>query len=240
VIVVISVTKVQKKSDICDKYHNFACKKMKKTLFTIICMCSCVFVSGQVLSVIGDSYVANHRAPQSESWHAKWAEQNGYEYQNVGRNGGCVAFDRTRDGFGPSMMVRYRQLSPEAAIVLIIAGHNDADKCGDNRDSVAMFGDSLTVLIDLIRQQCPKAKVGYVTPWAVDRPGFKEIHAAILRVCKKKKVPVLDNFKKSCPIRVLDDEFRRKYFQAPNDKAHLNAAGHDLYLPYASEWMKQF
>ncbi len=212
---------------------------MKKALFTVICICSSVFVSGQVLSVIGDSYVANHRAPKSESWHAKWAEQNGYEYQNVGRNGGCVAFDRTRDGFGPSMMVRYRQLSPEAAIVLIIAGHNDADKCRDNRDSVAMFADSLSVLVDLIRRQCPKAKVGYVTPWAVNRPGFKEIHKAILRVCREKKVPVLDNFRKDCPIRVLDDDFRRRYFQAPNDKAHLNAAGHDLYLPYASEWMKQ-
>jgi lysophospholipase L1-like esterase len=138
------------------------------------------------------------------------------------------------------MMVRYRELSPEASIVIIIAGHNDADKCRDNRDSVAMFADSLSVLVDLIRQQCPKAKVGYVTPWAVDRPGFKEIHKAILCVCKKKNVPVLDNFRKDCPIHVLDDEFRRKYFQAPNDKAHLNAAGHDLYLPYASEWMKLF
>jgi hypothetical protein len=79
--------------------------------------------------------------------------------------------------------------------------------------------------------------VGYVTPWAVDRPGFEGVHKAILKVCRKKKVPVLDNFRNDCPVHVLDAEFRCRYFQAPQDKAHLNAAGHNLYLSYAERWM---
>ncbi len=105
---------------------------MKKTLFTAVYLLSCLLLRGQTLAVFGDSYVANHRAPKEETWHAKWAVRHGYAYQNVGRNGGCVAFDRTRERFGPAMTVRYAQLSPEADIVLIIAGHNDADKCGRN------------------------------------------------------------------------------------------------------------
>lgn len=210
---------------------------MKKTFSIAVCLLSCLLLGGQTLAVFGDSYVANHRAKKEETWHAKWAALHGYEYQNVGRNGSCVAFDRTKDGFGPAMMVRYTQLSSEADVVLLIAGHNDADKCGDSKDSLRMFRDSLSVLIDRIRLQCPRARLGYVTPWAVDRPGFKGIHRVIVKVCRKKKVPVLDNFRNDCPIRVLDDDFRRRYFQAPQDKAHLNAAGHDLYLPYAERWM---
>jgi len=210
---------------------------MKKTLFTAVYLLSCLLLRGQTLAVFGDSYVANHRAPKEETWHAKWAVRHGYAYQNVGRNGGCVAFDRTRERFGPAMTVRYAQLSPEADIVLIIAGHNDADKCGRNKDSLRIFRDSLAVVIDRIRLQCPHSRVGYVTPWAVDRPGFEGVHKAILKVCRKKKVPVLDNFCSDCPVHVLDAEFRRRYFQAPQDKAHLNAAGHNLYLPYAERWM---
>ena len=210
---------------------------MKKTLFTAVYLLSCLLLRGQTLAVFGDSYVANHRAPKEETWHAKWAVRHGYAYQNVGHNGGCVAFDRTRERFGPAMTVRYAQLSPEADIVLIIAGHNDADKCGRNKDSLRMFRDSLAVVIDRIRLQCPHSRVGYVTPWAVDRPGFRGVRRAIVKVCRKKKVPLLDNFRSECPVHVLDDDFRRRYFQAPRDKAHLNAAGHDLYLPYAERWM---
>lgn len=218
---------------------------MKRLLCKIVMTMSVVGMFGQgvdadrcLLSVIGDSYVANHRASSSETWHAKWAAAHGYDYQNVGRNGGCVAFDRTREGFGPSMMVRYRQISPEADIVLIIAGHNDADKCGTNEDSVRMFADSLSQLIIRIKEQCPKARLGYVTPWALNRQDFKMIRKAILHVCRKAHVPVLDNFRKSCPIRVNDNEFRKKYFQSPKDRAHLNTWGHDLFLPYASKWME--
>lgn len=211
---------------------------MKKTLVTAFCLLSCVWMAGQTMAVFGDSYVANHRAKKEETWHAKWAALHGYEYLNFGRNGGCVAFDRTQERFGPAMTVRYRELPPEADIVLLIAGHNDADKCGRSKDSLRMFRDSLSVLIDRIRLQCPRARVGYVTPWAVDRPGFEGVHKAILKVCRKKKVPVLDNFRSDCPVHVLDDDFRRRYFQAPQDKAHLNAAGHDLYLPYAGRWME--
>ena len=188
------------------------------------------------LAVIGDSYVENHKHPYSETWHARMAERLGLSYQNIGKNGSCVAFDRTKEWCGASLLQRHRQIDSEADYVLIIAGHNDADKCRNRRDSLQMFADSLRALIEGIRQHCPKARVGYVSPWGVDRVGFKQVGKAIRQVCRKMDVPLLDNYDKTCPIRVGDDGFRKLYFQAERDWAHLNATGHELYLPTAEKW----
>lgn len=207
-------------------------------LFTVLT--AFVDVSAQkVLNVIGDSYVANHRRPKEEAWHSKLAAKMGYTYNNYGRNGSCVAFDRTHDGkwnFGPAMWVRYTAMEPSADYVLVIAGHNDADKVKENADSLQMFADSLEVLLSGIEKLCPKARIGYVTPWYVDRPGFAPVCKVIKKVCKKHNIPVLMNYDKKSLIRVRDADFRKRYFQAADDTAHLNADGHDLFLPVAEEW----
>ena len=197
-------------------------------------------VSAQkVLNVIGDSYVANHRRPKEEAWHSRLAAKMGYVYNNYGRNGSCVAFDRTHDGkynFGPAMWVRYTAMEPSADYVLIIAGHNDADKVKENVDSLRMFADSLEVLLSGIEKLCPKARIGYVTPWYVDRPGFAPVCKVIKKVCKRHGIPVMMNYDKKSIIRVRDAEFRKRYFQGADDTAHLNSDGHDLFLPVAEEW----
>lgn len=196
----------------------------------------------KVLNVIGDSYVANHRRPKEETWHWKLAAELGMTCNNYGRNGSCVAFDRTHDGkwnFGPAMWVRYTQMAPEADYVLIIAGHNDADKVKENADSLKMFADSLEVMLNGIERLCPKARIGYVTPWYVDRPGFGPVCKVIKRVCKRHGIPVLWNYDKRCVIQVRDAAFRKQYFQGPDDTAHLNAAGHDLFLPLGKAWFEK-
>ena len=193
----------------------------------------------KVLNVIGDSYVANHRRPAEEAWHYKMAVELGMTYNNYGRNGSCVAFDRSHDGkwnFGPALWVRYTAMSPDADYVLIIAGHNDADKVKQNADSLQMFADSLEVLLSGIERLCPKARIGYVTPWYVDRPGFAPVCKAIKQVCKRHHVPVLMNYDKKSVIKVRDAAFRKQYFQGADDTAHLNAAGHDLFLPVGKAW----
>ncbi len=207
-------------------------------LFLFLCA-SALLADAQVMSVIGDSYVANHRRPKEETWHYKLADEMGLVYKNYGRNGSCVAFDRTRDGkynFGPAMWKRYVAIDPESDYVLIIAGHNDADKVRENKDSLDMFTDSLRFLISGIREICPKAKIGYVTPWYVDRPGFRKVCETIRSVCKEYDVPVLYNYDKRCVIQVRDRNFRRNYFQGVDDKAHLNEKGHELFLPVARKW----
>ena len=196
-------------------------------------------LAGKVINVLGDSYVKNHRRPVEEAWHYKVAEHHGMKYNNYGRNGGCVAFDRTKEGFGPSLLVRYKEMDENADLVLIIAGHNDAGKVGTSKDSLVMFTDSVAKLIDCIRVQCPKAKVAWCTPWYVDRAGFKPVVKAIKKVCKKGKVAVLDNYSKKCVIKVRDDDFRAKYFQGKNDTAHLNKNGHELFVPVGDAFIKK-
>ena len=198
-------------------------------------------LDAQVINVIGDSYVANHRCPKEETWHYKMAQQMGFTYNNYGRNGSCVAFDRTHDGrfnFGPALWQRYTAMDPSADYVLIIAGHNAADKVGTSADSLQMFADSLEVLLTGIEKLCPNARIGYVTPWYVNRPGFAPVCKTIKKLCKLHHVPVLDNNNKRSVIKVRDDDFRKKFFQRPDDTAHLNAAGHDLFLDVAKHWFE--
>ena len=191
------------------------------------------------LAVIGDSYVENHKRPYTEAWHYLMAQRLGLDYQNLGKNGSSVAFDRTKEWCGQSLLQRYRQLDPKADYVLIFGGHNDAWKCGNRRDSLRMFTDSLRTLISGIRQHCPKARLGYVSPWNNERVGFKQIGKIIRKVCREMNVPLLDNYSKDCPIHVRDDAFRSRYFQAVRDWAHLNADGHRLYLPTGEGWFLQ-
>ena len=215
-------------------------KQLRLTLLLLLTLVAAGSVQAQkVLNIIGDSYVANHRRPKEEAWHAKMAQQLGLAYNNYGKNGSCVAFDRTHDGkwnFGPAMWVRYTQMDPTADYVLIIAGHNDADKVKENADSLQMFADSLEVLLTGIERLCPQARIGYVTPWYVDRPGFAQVCKVIKRVCKRHHIPVLWNYDKKCVIKVRDKEFRKQYFQGTDDTAHLNDKGHDLFLPVGKAW----
>ena len=219
-------------------------KKLHIIIYVLAMLMASADAYGQkVLNVIGDSYVANHRRPKEEAWHSKLAEKMGYTYNNYGRNGSCVAFDRTHDGkynFGPAMWVRYTAMEPSADYVLIIAGHNDADKVKENADSLRMFADSLEVLLSGIEKLCPKARIGYVTPWYVDRPGFAPVCKVIKKVCKRHGVLVLMNYDKKSIIRVRDAEFRKRYFQGADDTAHLNAEGHDLFLPVAEKWFLKY
>lgn len=194
-------------------------------------------LKGKTINVIGDSYVANHKRPRSESWHSKLAQKYGMVYNNYGRNGGCVAFDRTKDGFGPSLMVRHKDMAKDADFILIIAGHNDASKIGNSKDSLSMFADSLNILLHSIKHNHPNAKIGYVTPWHIDRAGFSPVVKTIKKICRKHNIPVLNNYSKKSIIKVRDSGFRKKYFQGANDTAHLNNAGHDLFLPVGEDFV---
>lgn len=194
-------------------------------------------LKGKIINVIGDSYVANHKRPHSESWHSKLAQKHGMVYNNYGRNGGCVAFDRSKDGFGPSLMVRHKEMAKDADFILIIAGHNDATKIGNSKDSLSMFADSLNILLHSIKCNHPNAKIGYITPWRVDKEGFSPVVKTIRKICRKHNVPVLNNHSKKCIIKVRDSEFRKKYFQGTNDTAHLNNVGHDLFLPVGEDFI---
>lgn len=193
--------------------------------------------AGKTMVVIGDSYVRNHRRPVDETWHARVAARLGMNYRNYGRNGSCIAFDRSKEGFGKSLLERYHEMTDTADFVLVIAGHNDAYKVLHSRDSLLLFRQRLDSLCFGLREKYPQAAIGFVTPWAVERPGFVEVTRSIHEVCAKHGFPVLDAVNTS-GIKPMDAEYRHRYFQADKDEAHLNADGHALLLDWGEQFLR--
>lgn len=192
---------------------------------------------GKTMVVIGDSYVRNHRRPVEETWHARVAARLGMHYRNYGRNGNSIAFDRSNRGFGKSMLERYHEMTDTADFVLVIAGHNDAHMVLNSQDSLALFRMRLDSLCTGLRAKYHQAAIGFVTPWAVERPGFAEVTETIYEICTKHGFPVLDAVRTS-GIHPMDPNFRHRYFQADNDEAHLNAEGHALLLNWGEQFLR--
>ena len=184
---------------------------------------------GKTINIIGDSYVANHRRPKEETWHSMVASKYSMTYRNSGRNGCCIAFNRDKDGFGPSLLEKYRMMNDTADYVIVLAGHNDAEKIKDSEDSLGIFRSRLEALSDSLIEKFPDAKLAFITPWNVQRPGFRQVIATIEEVCAERSIPVFNAAKES-GIYVGNENFRKRYFQSPNDTAHLNALGHRLVM----------
>ena len=185
---------------------------------------------GKVINIIGDSYVKNHVRPYTETWHYKVAKRHGMVYNNYGINGSSIAFDRTQSGFGKAMVDRFELMSDKADYVVIIAGHNDAGMISLMPDSAEVFIRRLDSLCSGIKAKFPEAGIGFVTPWAVDRPNFPEVTEEIRKACMKYGFKLLDATKSI--IEVNDRDFRARYFQSERDTAHLNPEGHDLLLDW--------
>lgn len=185
---------------------------------------------GKTLVVFGDSYVQNHVRPVEETWHCKLAVKYNMEYRNFGWNGNCVAYDRTEENFGPPMCERFEVLPEKADYVIVCAGHNDATMMARRGEGTEYFREKLQVLCEALIARYPGAKLCFVTPWRVPRPMFPEMTEVLLEVCASYSIPVFDAASHS-GIYVWDGQFRSLYFQSAGDTAHLNAAGHDLFLP---------
>lgn len=185
---------------------------------------------GKTIVLFGDSYVANHVRPIEETWHYKLAVKYNMEYHNFGWNGNCVAYDRTAENFGPPMYERYVTLPEKADYIVVCAGHNDATRMAKLGEGTELFREKLKLLIERLIARYPSAKLCFVTPWKVPSPMFPEMTEVLLEVCASYSVPVFDATRYS-GIYVWDEPFRRIYFQSPFDTAHLNSAGHDLFLP---------
>ncbi len=220
---------------------------MKKLVSTIIALTTFFaafaadnYLAGKTIAFLGDSYVKNHRRPSSETWHAKAAANLEMNYVNCGRNGSSIAFDRTKDGFGPAMTERYKTEIPDSVdFIVIIAGHNDADYLTNHIDENLWedFVKGLDTLLDGMQAKFPNARIAFVTPWAVDRTGFSEVNAQIIKACGQKGIPVLDMAALGV-IEVNNPDFRAKYFQSLNDTAHLNAEGHNLLVPLGEAFIQ--
>lgn len=189
---------------------------------------------GKTICVLGDGYVTNGTLPVAETWHSKVAVKHGMNYVNCGFDDVSLAFERK--GMSKSLVQLYAQRIPENAdMVLVIAGHLDAYHIQNNESQLRFFEYALDYLLKVLKDKYKN--VGYVTPWNVNQPGFAGVCKVIKKVCKANKIPVLNNFKDDCVIKVRDDKFRQRYFQDRKDNQHLNSLGHDMYVPIGEEFI---
>lgn len=186
---------------------------------------------GKKIIVFGDSYVQNAGRPIEETWHYKLAEKYNMEYHNWGKNGTCIAYDWKQEVFGQPMYLRYTTLPDiEADYVVVIGGHNDAVLMHRYGEGTDFFCSKLDILCAGLREKYPSAKICFITPWDVPQPMYRETAKAIQDVCGRYGFPVFDATRNS-GINVRFRGFRHLYFQGDDDTAHLNADGHNLFLP---------
>lgn len=196
-------------------------------------------LQGKKFAVIGDSYVRNHRAPVEETWHYKFAKKHGMEYLNYGRNGASIAYDSQRWGTG--LYHRYQDMDPDLDYVVVIAGHNDWHKL-DSIGGLGEFKVRLDTLCTGLIDRYPTAKIMFFTCWSTDNfegSPCQSVVDAIKDVCGARGIPVFDAARNS-GIYVTSPKFREIYFQPSKgntDRAHLNAAGHDRFLPTAEAFI---
>ncbi len=184
---------------------------------------------GKSINVIGDSYVKNHRCPYEEAWHFLVADKYKMNYRNYGRNGRCLVFDRRAENWGEPMLEYYKEMNDTTDYVLVVGGHNDADYIGRGKGTIRQFEAGLDSLCRGLIAKYPTAKLAFVTPWRVPRPGFDEVISTIVKVCGHYSIPVFNAAERS-GVYVWDAAFRKIYFQGPDDTAHLNAEGHRLFF----------
>ena len=203
------------------------------------------------IAVLGDSYVQNHRRPITEAWHCLLAQKYQMHYYNFGRNGNRMVFDHPKQG--ATMLKRFTEIPKDVDYIVIIAGHNDANAIdrlnGDNAvtdsspetsekksEMLATFKDGCRKFISALKTSYPKAKIAFVTPWAVDRPYFPEVIETIKAETAAAGVACYDAATLS-GVNPNDPEYRKKYFQRDNDTAHLNAEGHKVMLGKIEHFM---
>ena len=199
-------------------------------------------LKGKKIGFIGDSYVRNHREPVENTWHYKFARKHSMQYYNYGRNGNCIALDLKQWGTG--MYQRYKEMRDDLDYVVVIAGHNDASPGRLDSIGIDTFKERLAILCEGLIEKYPNAQLFFFTPWSckdfVGSPR-QQVVDTMLEVCGSYGIPVFDAARNS-NIFVRSEQFRKKYFQGGKgtDTAHLNARGHDRFLPVAENFILQY
>ena len=193
-------------------------------------------LQGKKMGVIGDSYVRNHKQPVELTWHYKLAQKLGMEYLNYGRYGNCIALDRER--FGEAMYTRYKEMNDSLDYIIVIAGHNDTDRIVE-MGGMDVFKERLSILCQGLVEKYPEGKIYFFTRWITEDfsgSAAEKLVDAMIEVCGNYGIPIFDAARKG-NIYAYNENFRKLFFQSPSDKAHLNAKGHDRFLPIAEKFV---
>lgn len=199
-------------------------------------------LAGKRIAFLGDSYVRNHREPAMLTWQYKFARKHGMTYFNYGRNGSNVAYNSQQ--WGPAMYVRYKDLPAQLDYIVVVGGHNDS--CNPNiAEEMETYKTRLAELCEGLIARYPTAQIFFFTRWVTaDFAGsnFEKVVDATLEVCGNYSIPVFDSARRG-GIYIGNETFRKTFLQPKKgntDTAHLNARGHDRFLPVAEAFLLQY
>ena len=191
-------------------------------------------LNGKVMNIIGDSYVANNGNPVSDTWHYKLAQKNSMTYNNYGINGnGLVTPNRNRE----PVVARYGQMAEGADYIVVVGGRNDYN----DQYPLADFRKGIDKLIEGIVTKYTSSKLCFFTPWSVNddvnqKLKVKDYADIMEEECQKYGIPCFNSNRKS-GMSMWNRVFRKKYSMKETDPSHLNANGHDRFMPRAEAFL---
>lgn len=191
-------------------------------------------LDGKIIDVLGDSYVDNMNDPIEESWHYKIAQKHNMKYNNYGLHGNGLV---SPNGNGTPVVDRFDEIDSKADYVIIMSGQNDYRKQLPLED----FRKGIDKIIKGVAGNCTGAKMAFFTMWSRGDTENQSIPQAdyaqvMLDECKLFGVPCFNSFANS-DNRVWDADFRKKYMQGSTDISHMNAAGHERFMPKAEAFL---
>lgn len=216
-------------------------------VFAAITVCSQTILNrpddltGKRIAVIGDSYVRNHKDPIEYTWHYKFAQKYNMQYHNFGKNGNCIAFTRGGKDKTKAMYLRYAYMPDTLDYILVIGGHNDSYIL-DSIGGINGFKDKMHILCKGLLDKYPTAKIFFFTRWTCEDFGGSSAESvvdAMLEVCQLYSIPIFDAARRS-GIAANNEIFRQHFFHRKTDNAHLNAKGHDRFLPVAESFILKY
>ena len=135
-------------------------------------------------------------------------------------------------------------MRPDLDYIVVVAGHNDASN--GRLDSIGMdtFRERLSTLCEGLIERYPQGRIFFFTPWTCENfigSMREKVVDAMIEVCGSYGIPVFDAARQS-NIFAANEQFRKIYFQGGKgtDTAHLNARGHDRFLPVAEQFILQY
>ena len=211
-------------------------------------------LNGKSIMFLGDSFFAGYGLSDfTQTWCHMLSSQYGMTYTKRSVSGSTFTNGGTW-GYGPGKYyypICSRELPAGNFDVILLEGSGNDWYCEaplgtdlTSRDTTTLMG-AVNVTIDRLQEAYPDALILFMTPWnttgEVNGLGYttQDYVDACIKVCEARNILYFEACDPSLSgIDASSAAFRSQYFLTSTDRWHLNAAGHQLYLPTIASWLE--
>lgn len=210
-------------------------------------------LAGKSILFFGDSYTMGYGLEDfSQSWCAMLETEYNMDVTCYSIHGSTMG-----TGFlpfycvgGSFMPISTRPLPVgDFDIVFVSAGSNDwfcQSPLYDKPDSrnLGTYVGAINATIDRLETAYPNATIVFMTPWL--SKGTENLRGETTNdysqmmsyICDLRDIPCFEAYRPENSTMFTDSEdFRAKYFLTSSDSWHLNASGHQRFLPVIADWL---